>query len=246
MKKNKNNKAFTIIELVIVLVIVALIISGIIGGQYLIEVSKLQTLSKEISQYAALHTRFQEQYKQLPGDMDNAFTIWGTACADTSARCNGDGNITYNSQVETYKAWKHFQLSKILDTTFSAINADSHTDCEIGTRYPKISINGLSFSFENPNSQVEARTTSNNDTRNSIMRISSIALNCSITGDGLLTGEQAKFIDEKIDDGLAYSGKIITSQQDSDCTNSSGTGDDANYVSGSKPECLLWYNLKTF
>ncbi|MDX1949972.1 MAG: type II secretion system protein [Rickettsiales bacterium] len=243
MKNSK--KGFTIIELVIVLVIVALIITGILGGQYLIEISRMQTLSKEITQYAALHTRFQEQYKQLPGDMDNAFTIWGTNCANTSARCNGTGNLIYDNQTETYKAWKHFELSKILDTTFTAITADSHADCEVGNRYPKLSLDGISFGFISVDNDAES-STSTTSYSTSLMRISSVPLSCSNLGKGLLTGDQIKFIDEKIDDGFAYSGKVITSQSIGDCTDSAADEDDANYVSGSKPECVLWYILKTF
>lgn len=239
---------FTIVELSLVLIVVALLLAGVLGGQYLIEVSKIQSVIKDIQLYSSIHTKFQDQFKQLPGDMDNAFTIWGTQCAPDTGKCNGDGDSTYDNGRESYLAWKHMELSKLVENNFSDITLDNQADCEVGTRFPETGLSGISFSFNNPSSEAEARTSTVSDVRTALMRISLINFNCDGGGDGALTGEQIRFIDEKMDDSTASGGKLITSEQNDGCTDSVTDGDDADYVNNPSANsfCLLWYKLKTF
>jgi prepilin-type N-terminal cleavage/methylation domain-containing protein len=103
------NKAFSLIELVVVLVIIGLIVGGITSGQNLIRSAQLQSVVTDKKKYESAIAAFQERYFQLPGDMNNATDFWGAAhtteatCVTTVSTgeetCNGDGNgkITYYS-----------------------------------------------------------------------------------------------------------------------------------------------------
>src|SRR5512136_3462076 len=89
VKKIKNDKGFTLVELAIVLVIIGIILAGIIKGQELItnaRIKRVYTVQKEIA--AAVYTYF-DRYQFYPGDDPQAATRFTPALPVPT---NGDGN----------------------------------------------------------------------------------------------------------------------------------------------------------
>jgi prepilin-type N-terminal cleavage/methylation domain-containing protein len=89
IRRIKNNKGFTLVELAIVLVIIGLILAGIIKGQELITNAKIKrayNVQKEIA--AAVYTYF-DRYQFYPGDDPQAATRFTPALPVPT---NGNGN----------------------------------------------------------------------------------------------------------------------------------------------------------
>lgn len=106
----QHRSGFTLLELSVVIVIIALIIGGIVASQNMINNAKLQAAMAEQDMYAKAIREFADKYQAMPGDMNNAATVWGTdvtggTCPANTARtalsatstdnrltCNGNGD----------------------------------------------------------------------------------------------------------------------------------------------------------
>lgn len=242
---------FTLIELSIVLVVIAMVIGGILVGQNLIESSRLSSFIKDIQKMDSAVKAFQAQYGQLPGDSDNAYTYFGADCAASSVLCNGDGD-SIMEEAETYRAWKHLDASKYTSYGTDAVTGTSVT-CAIGTNMPRMAIDAASAAFTYDNNTAydsrEARTATQ-ATPGQMLQfgkvLSSQAAVANCADAGFITSIVAYQIDKKIDDGLAYDGKVLNAQDLSGCTTSSGFADDTNYDQANSGTnlCMLFYRLK--
>lgn len=120
----KNNNAFTLVELSIVLIVIGLLLAGIFGGRALIYSAKLKGTIKEITDTLDVVDKFKVQYGSLPGDLPDAFAVFGAVnCPDDDAPtgCNGNENGFIDSPDEIYRAWQHLQLSNIIDDSYPGI-----------------------------------------------------------------------------------------------------------------------------
>ncbi|MDA0782810.1 MAG: prepilin-type N-terminal cleavage/methylation domain-containing protein [Rickettsiales bacterium] len=92
-RRPESEKGFTLIELSIVIVIIGLIVAGVVGGQALVNQSKLRTIITELNQFKFQINTFYLEYNALPGDMPNAHSYWPNCNSGaTAVQCNGDGN----------------------------------------------------------------------------------------------------------------------------------------------------------
>ncbi len=80
---NGKKSGFTLIELSITLVIIGLIVGGVLVGKDLIKAAEARSITKQIEQYRAAINAFKLKYNAIPGDMNNAESIWGTASSAT-------------------------------------------------------------------------------------------------------------------------------------------------------------------
>lgn len=247
-------KGFTLIELSVVLIVISLVIGGVLVGQDLIKTAQLNSLIKDIQKFDAAVKSFQAQYNQLPGDMDTAYNYWGTDCADSSERCNGDGNTNIDPH-EIAKGWKHLDLAKYINGGLDLIDADGGTmKCTIGSRVPKTQMDKVSAAFASDGGGTSnALTLSVQNPSNVLVlkKMTSASYEDENCGDdslhGFATSEQLYQIDSKVDDGLAYSGKVLNSQDMEGCSTSADVGtDDANYDLANSGDnlCVLFWRLK--
>ena len=84
--------AFTLIELSIVLVIVGLITGGILVAQTLIHQAEIRNQIKQLQEYQTAYNVFKLKYSCVPGDCNNATTLFGTTDSFGNAINNGDGD----------------------------------------------------------------------------------------------------------------------------------------------------------
>jgi prepilin-type N-terminal cleavage/methylation domain-containing protein len=91
--KNKNSAeaGFTLVEIAIVLVIIGLLLGGILKGQEMITQAKIKNIVNDFNGITVAVTSYQDRYRAIPGDDQNATTRWTT---QAPGKGNGDGIIT--------------------------------------------------------------------------------------------------------------------------------------------------------
>src|SRR5690606_4321211 len=118
---------FTLIELAIVLAIIGLLVGAIIGGQEMVQASRLNATIKEAQNVREAFLLFREKYNDLPGDMSDAASYWSACTNATNNPCNGDGNgrmqgnSTSGSISEQVRAWQHLALSGIAPGNYTGL-----------------------------------------------------------------------------------------------------------------------------
>lgn len=83
-----KQSGFTLVEIAIVLVIIGLLLGGILKGQEMITQAKIKNIVNDFNGITAAMNSYQDRYRALPGDENNAATVarWGAAAF------GGDGN----------------------------------------------------------------------------------------------------------------------------------------------------------
>lgn len=249
----KKNNGFTLVELSIVLVIIAMVIGGVLVGQNLIKSAEINSFVKDMQRFKGAVNSFQEQYNNLPGDIDTAFDYFGTQCAASAGVCNGDGDAIME-WAETFRAWKHLDLAKYINEGLN-IPTGTTDDCEIAANLPVTAIDAASAAFvhdygsSGTNDTTEARTATKDVPGQMLMFgriLSSQTQADQCANSGFITSEQAYIIDLKIDDGYAYDGNVINSENLDGCSTSANTSDDGNYDQEDSGNnlCKLFYRLQ--
>jgi prepilin-type N-terminal cleavage/methylation domain-containing protein len=117
-----QQSGFTLVEIAIVLVIIGLLLGGILKGQELINSAKVKSLANDFRTIPTYIYAYQDKYKALPGDDQNALNHIGATSgavpATTPAGKQGNGVIDGNwysgtNTDESYLFWQHIRLSNL-------------------------------------------------------------------------------------------------------------------------------------
>jgi len=87
-RKNSAEAGFTLVEIAIVLVIIGLLLGGILKGQEMITQAKIKNIVNDFNGITVAVTSYQDRYRAIPGDDQNATTRWTT---QAPGKGNGDG-----------------------------------------------------------------------------------------------------------------------------------------------------------
>ena len=208
-------KGFSLVELSIVLVILGLLTGGILGGQSLIRASELRAVATEISRYNTAVYTFRDKYFALPGDMTNATSFWGNA--DTGAiggecatpltdagtgtqTCNGNGSGIIDWGSEERRIWQHMANAGLIEGSYSGVGPVMVAGVNVPTS--KLASNSYRFLHET--------ALYGNGGINNGLRVGRISSGYFGNDEGIAKPEEAWNIDQKLDDGLADSGKFLT------------------------------------
>jgi len=88
--RGKSQSGFTLVEIAIVLVIIGLLLGGILKGQEMITQAKIKNLINDFNGITVAITSYQDRYRALPGDDQNATTRW---TVQAPGKGNGNGII---------------------------------------------------------------------------------------------------------------------------------------------------------
>ena len=113
---------FTLVEIAIVLVIIGLLLGGVLKGQEMITQAKIKNVINDFNGVTVAVTSYQDRYRALPGDDQNATTRWTT---QAPASGNGDGSVlgAYNANdtsgtggapaaaAESNLFWQHLRIA---------------------------------------------------------------------------------------------------------------------------------------
>jgi prepilin-type N-terminal cleavage/methylation domain-containing protein len=86
-RKISTEAGFTLVEIAIVLVIIGLLLGGILKGQEMITQAKIKNIINDFNGVTVAVTSYQDRYRAIPGDDQNASTRW-----TTQAPASGNGN----------------------------------------------------------------------------------------------------------------------------------------------------------
>jgi len=123
MHIQRRQQGFTLIEIAIVLVIIGLLLGGILKGQELITSARVRNLISQQDGIKAGFYGFQDRYRALPGDYQQATTNLGGPTEPSATRNgNGDGRIrdqTGDTPVqETVLAWDHLTRAGFINGNY--------------------------------------------------------------------------------------------------------------------------------
>jgi len=74
--RNSTEAGFTLVEIAIVLVIIGLLLGGILKGQEMITQAKIKNVINDFNGVTVAITSYQDRYRAIPGDDQNAATRW--------------------------------------------------------------------------------------------------------------------------------------------------------------------------
>jgi len=222
-----KNKGFTLLELSMVLIVMAILVAGIFQGKALFHAAELREIMGDFDRYSKAIKEFQDKYQALPGDMNNAETIWGsdTACPNTTTNttpkiltCNGNGNgrigasstegvIDTTYSYEWFRAWQQMSNAGLVEGKFTGVK-ESATDGDAGpgVNVPKAKTSAKSgwtlYHFLK-------KTTDADLWGDQYGHMLSFGGNTSsITDNPVLSPTDALSIDQKLDDGMPATGFI--------------------------------------
>ena len=94
MQSKRMQAGFTLVEIAIVLVIIGLLLGGILKGQEMITQARIKNVVNDFNGITAAYFGYQDRYKQVPGDDNQASIRWQAPNPPGGSRDgNGDGVI---------------------------------------------------------------------------------------------------------------------------------------------------------
>ncbi len=94
----KKQNGFTLVEIAIVLVVIGLLLGGVLKGQELLENGRIRKALNDFNTIAAATFTYQDRYRELPGDDDQATRF-------AAATPVGDGNGLMGDDAGTPQNW---------------------------------------------------------------------------------------------------------------------------------------------
>lgn len=258
----KQRNGFTMVELSIVLVIIGLIMAGIIMGRSMIENAEMRALTTELNLYTTAYKEFVDKYQAIPGDMNNAENYWysDTSCPGTPTNttpktptCNGDGNgmigdwtntatATANSEREWFRAWQQLANAGFIDGKFTGTSGGgSSTEALIGINAPASKTGKGGWTMLYMVSDGSTDTAFFNSAVASHMLMYGGQTSGSFTDSTILSPTNMKSVDDKMDDGMPYTGKVRAKKSTAATCTVSGAAASDYLLTSTSQACQLLF-----
>jgi prepilin-type N-terminal cleavage/methylation domain-containing protein len=202
---------FTLIELAVVLVIIGLLIGGVLVGRDLINAATVKNFVNSIERYNAGASTFRVKYHSLPGDLTPATAELYEFTPRDGQRAHGDGNglvegcslLAQKLGCETALFWRDMWDGHV-NNFASSIATDIPVDGTDGSFKIENYLPGTPFRAGNSVFMYALNS------RNSyyVTRISAVASDGTLTVNPALTQQEARDIDDKIDDAYPDNGIV--------------------------------------
>ena len=204
----------------IVLVIIGLIVGGVLVGQDLIAAARIRSQLSQIDKYNTAVITFRLKYNVLPGDMlpDQATAFGFFHRSGGYGDGDGDGYVgdSHSGLVgENVLFWTDLSAAGLIEGSFND-NSDAlvwaGTDAQFAAEMPRakigngnfIFVDGMYYGFIPPVTSGWAILH-----MNGFQIIKTTYLVEEVGSDAGLTAVESYNMDQKVDDGLPLSGKVI-------------------------------------
>src|SRR5216684_811831 len=141
--KRSTEAGFTLVEIAIVLVIIGLLLGGILKGQEMITQAKIKNIINDFNGVTVAVTSYQDRYRAIPGDDQNATTRW-----TTQAPASGTGGAP-PAAAESNLFWQHLRIAGFVPGlttgTGSGTPPPNATGGLIGVESGVVGTSGLGF-----------------------------------------------------------------------------------------------------
>ena len=227
MRQNQSRSGFTLVELAIVLVIIGLIIGGVLVGQDLIKAATIRATVSEFEKLNAAVNTFRGKYNGLPGDLINTrATDFSLNTTNTDGNRDGtagkgDGNGIIEACAagangfgcETALFWTDLSAASLLTQKFtgytSTTAAVALSTLNLYAPKSKLRDAALITVFNNNGRNYFALGASSNAAIAAVATAGAITYTAGAAGAAVAPLE-ARNIDEKIDDGAALTGTVVS------------------------------------
>jgi hypothetical protein len=243
--KRKPFEGISLVEVSIILLLTAGLVAGAIAAKSIMSNSEMNTLIAEMNNIRRAHRAFVEVYQYMPGDLPNAENFFGLDCSKAEGGCNGngDGQISDAIQEMRNSTW-HLNFSGLYDSKLNSQKVK-------GLTVPGLEHRAFRFGMIAPNLEQLYGHIANNGV--SYLKIT------AEDGTAALSSVQAHYIDSKIDDGNAFQGKIVATNNwgmSDSCVNASSASISINgkeYFSASSGDynlnekgatCRMYYSME--
>ena len=185
-------------------------------------------MASEYQKLRAAYGDFYQIYEALPGDLDNAYSLFGSACGTddliVNGGCNGDGDESVEDVNESYKSNQHMNLAQLFDEEYSG-------SALIGTVDEKFVKSKFTNGYYSP---ILDAANQNNLYRARFDRFHYIVLGAiNLSNEPynpLFTADEANKIDSKIDDGVMWNGVVQIRYNDAQTCNGGDAVLAGNYI----------------
>ena len=191
---NTNKKGFSLIELSIVLIIIGLLVAGITGGASLIKSAELRAVMTDIRNYQTAVNAYYTSRGELPGTNGSSEMNFANSCVAWAQMVNEgivDANLTSFSQIS---GTKQYTCDPITSVT---------ADNSIGSKM-KGGYYALGYNSEMLSNVIFL--VGSGETVGSMA--SATAGTAAKLTETVVSRKDAKFLDDKMDNGISNSGKI--------------------------------------
>ena len=245
----KTSSGFTLIELSIVLVIIGLIVGGVLVGKDLIKAAELRAIPADWDRFVAANRIFKDKYACIPGDCIKA--------SQFGLGANGNGNSYVDIYVgtfqnESWEYWRHLANAGLIEGSYTGVAGPEsiYWDAVAGVNVPKSKYGGnvgYSIFYLKP-----FYTAGWQDGALASWGYQTLAANDHIINTGRDSGaratnagtfpvDEARLVNQKVDDSFANSGKVRSVPNDVLLETTCTTGTVPDYSYGTSGVCNLYY-----
>ena len=194
----KKQNAFTLIEVSIVLVVIGLIVGGILVGGEMVHQSKLRATATQAMKFQTAVTTFYTKYQCHPGDCLTA------TMTDFGLSAGGDGNGFTTGSWEGLRGWVHLAETGMIEGSYDGA---WDGDVKPNESYPALKLNdsmGWRFQDFSATSGYYSHFPLNTQWFRTGNYVGGYYVSYEV-----LTPEDAQVFDNKIDDGLPLTGRVM-------------------------------------
>ena len=192
---NTNKKGFSLIELSIVLIIIGLLVAGITGGASLIKSAELRAVMTDIRNYQTAVNAYYTSRGELPGTSGSSEMNFANSCLAWAQMVN-EGIVDANlSSFGLISGTKQYTCDPI-----TSVTADNSVGSKMKGGYYALGYNDemLSNVIFLVGSEETVSNMKNAETGSGTAKLS----------ETVVSRKDAKFLDDKMDNGISDSGKI--------------------------------------
>ena len=193
--KNTNKKGFSLIELSIVLIIIGLLVAGITGGSSLIKSAELRAVMTDIRNYQTAINAYYTSRGELPGTSGSSEMSFDNSCLAWAQMVN-EGIVDANLNAFT----KDSTTKQYSCTSITSVSSSNSIGSKMKGGYYALGYNDEMLS--NVIFLVGSGETVGN------MKDAETGSGTAKLSKTVVSRKDAKFLDDKMDNGISDSGKI--------------------------------------